>query len=126
MAAFNTLIDAHLHGKATLNARPSARKNTQPNRGRGVNGKGGGFVGQQCQQEQPITDTEKKRRQIMKGICFRCASADHFANICSLAKDIKCKQCNLSCHIAAACTQSGQAKSNATGEQEEKVNSSLL
>ena len=27
----------------------------------------------------------------MIGKCFSCGSADHFANSCSLAKDIKCK-----------------------------------
>ena len=53
----------------------------------------------------------------MKGKCFRCANADHFANNCSLAKDIKCKRCNNTGHIAAACTQPG-AKANATSEQE--------
>ena len=55
----------------------------------------------------------------MKGKCFRSANSDHFANNCSLAKDIKCKKCNNTGHIAAACTQSG-AKANATGDQERK------
>ena len=56
----------------------------------------------------------------MKGKCFRCASGDHFTNNCSLAKDIKCKRCSTTRHIAAACTQGGVARSNATGEQEER------
>lgn len=62
----------------------------------------------------------------MKGKCFRCASADHFANYCFLAKDIKCKRCSTAGHISAACTQGGQTKPNTTGEQEEKDNSSML
>ena len=33
IAAFNTLIDAHMHSKATANAVSSARTNSQPNRG---------------------------------------------------------------------------------------------
>ena len=117
IAAFNTLIDAHMHIKATANAASSARINSQPNRGRGGNGRNNqsGQPGQQ--NRQPLTDAEKKRRQKMKGKCFRCANADHFANNCPLAKDIKCKRCNNTGHILAACTQPG-AKANATSDQE--------
>ena len=117
IAPFNTLIDAHMHSKATANAASSARTNSQPNRGRGGNGRSNqsGQPGQQ--NRQPLSDAETKRRQIMKGKCFRCPNADHFANNCSLAKDIKCKRSNNTGHIVAACTQPG-AKANATSEQE--------
>ena len=53
----------------------------------------------------------------MKEKCFRCASADHFANNCSLAKDIKCKKCNNFRNIAAACVQQG-AKANVSSDQD--------
>lgn len=63
----------------------------------------------------------------MKGKCLHCASANHFANNCSLTKDIKCTRCNATGHIAAACTQTGQAKATATVEQEqEKENPSMV
>ena len=117
IAAFNTLIDGHMHSKATANAASSAWANSQPNRGRGNNGRKN-QSGQAAQQNrQLISDTEKKRRQVMKGKCFRCANDDHFANNCSLVKDIKCKRCNNTGHIVAACAQPG-AKANATSEQE--------
>ena len=106
IAAFKTLIDAHVHSKATANAASSARTNSQPSRGRGNNGR-----------NNQSGQAEKKRRQIMKGKCFRWTNADHFANNCSLAKDIKCKRCNNTGHIVAACAQPG-AKANATSEQE--------
>ena len=117
IAAFNMLIDAHMHSKTTANAASSARTNSQPNRGRGNNGRNN-QLGQAAQQNrQPISDAKKKRRQIMKGKFFRCANANHFANNCSLAKDIKCKRCNNTGHIVLACAQTG-AKANATSEQE--------
>ena len=119
IAAFNTLIDAHIHSKATANAESSARTNSQPNRGRGGNGRNNQPGQSGPQNRQPLSGAEKKRRQIMKGKCFRCANGDHFANNCSLAKDIKCKKCNNTGHIAAGCTQPG-AKANTTGDQERK------
>ena len=75
MAAFNILIDAHMHAKAT-SAKPAsscgAQANKQKNTGQGGQNSGGG--------RNVVSDAEKKRRQIMKGKCFRCGSADHFAN----------------------------------------------
>ena len=109
-----------MHSKATANAASSARTNSQPNRGRRGNGRNGqgGQSGQSGQKNrQPLSDAERKRRQIMKGKCFRCASTDYFANNCSLAKDMKCKKCNNSGHIAAAGAQPG-TKANATSDQE--------
>ena len=71
-----------------------------------------------------MSDAEKKRRQVMKGKCFRCGSSDHFANNCSLAKDIKCKKCSVQGHLAAACVSWGSsstpAKAIATGKGEAK------
>ena len=118
MGAFNILIDAHMHAKAT-SAKPAsscgAQANKQKNPGRGGQNSGGG---------RNVSVAEKKRGQVMKGKCFRCSSADHFANSCSLAKDIKCKKCNVQGHIAAACVSGGSssapAKANAAGEEENK------
>ena len=39
----------------------------------------------------------------MKGKCYGCGSGEHMANNCQVAKDIKCRTCNASGHIAAAC-----------------------
>ena len=67
IAAFNTLIDAHIHSKATANAASSARTNSQPNRGRGRIGRNGqgSQSGQSGQQNrQLLSDAEKKRRQL--------------------------------------------------------------
>ena len=121
LAAFNILIDAHMHTKAT-SAKPAsscgAQANRQKSTGRGSQNSGGG--------RNTVSDAEKKRRQVMKGKCFRCGSADHFANGCSLAKDIKCKRCNVQGHIANACTGGGNnsapAKANAGGESESQDN----
>ena len=121
MAASNILIDAHMHAKVTV-AKPAsscgAQANRQKNTGRGSQNSGGG--------RNTISDAEKKRRQVMNGKCFRCGSADHFANACSLAKDIKGKRCNAQGHIANACPGGGNnsapAKANATGESENKDN----
>ena len=96
IAAFNTLIDAHMYSKAISLPASSARTNSQPSRGRCGNGRGGSLAGQQRQQ-QPVTDAEKKRRQIMKGKCFRCASGDHFANNCSLAYSFFSTAAAISC-----------------------------
>ena len=57
-----------------------------------------------------LSDTEKKRRSVMKGKCYRCGSPDHMANNCSVANDIKCKKCNAVGHTQAACVASGQAR----------------
>ena len=40
----------------------------------------------------------------MKGKCYRCGSGEHMANNCSVAKDVKCRSCNATGHIAAAFT----------------------
>ena len=120
IAAFNTSIDAHMHSKATSIAASSAGANSQSNQSRGGNGQGkqGGQSGQSGQQNrQSISDAERKRRQIMKGKCFRCASANHFANYCSFEKDIKCKKWNNLGHIAAAYVSPG-AKANVTSNQD--------
>lgn len=119
-AAFNILIDAHMHAKAST-AKPATScgptANKQKNTGRGEQNNSGGERNQ-------VSDTEKKCRQIMKGKCFRCASSDHFTNNCSLAIDNKCNKCSVQGHIAAACKSGGNsgspAKANATGLGEAK------
>ena len=119
MAAFNILIDAHMHAKAT-SAKPAsscgAQANKQKNAGRWGQNSGEG--------RNTVSDAEKKRKQIMKGKCFRCSGVDHFANSCSLAKDIKCKRCNSQGPIAPAFSGGGNnsapAKANAAGEGENK------
>ena len=63
-----------------------------------------------------MSDTEKKHRQIMKDKCFHCNIANHFANNCPLAKDIKCKKSNVKGHIAAACTIGGNATEKGEGK----------
>ena len=81
LPAFGVLIDAHLHSKATAGQ-------ASANRTEGRN--------QQQKNKTPtkITDAEKKRRQVMKGKCFRCGSSEHMANACKVAKDVKCRLCN--------------------------------
>ena len=102
IAAFNILIDAHMHAKAT-SAKPTSSCGSQANKQKSA-GQGGQNSGRG---RNTVSDKEKKRRQIMQGKCFRCGSADHFANSCSLAKDIKCKTCNTQGHIATACSGGG-------------------
>ena len=99
LPAFGVLIDAHLHSKATAGQAASA------NRTEGKNQQ------QQKNKTNPkITDTENKRRQVMKGICFRCGSSEHMANNCKVAKDVKCCSCNTPGHIQRECLQ-GKASS---------------
>ena len=76
MGAFNILIDAHMHAKAT-SAKPASSCGAQANKQ-----KNSGRVGQNSGGGRNESDAEKKCRQDMKGKCFRCGSADHFANSC--------------------------------------------
>ena len=46
----------------------------------------------------------------MKGKCFPCASSEHMANNCKVAKDVKYRSCNAPGHIQSACLQ-GKARS---------------
>ena len=100
LPAFSSLIDAHLHAKATAGGTASINKVYSPNNGTKKMQKGG----QGQRQAGPISESEKKRRAIMKGKCYRCGNGEHIANSCSVAKDVKCRSCNAMGHIAAACT----------------------
>ena len=92
LPAFGVLIDAHLHSKATTGQAAAA------------NGTKGKSQQQKNKNTAPkITDTEKKRRQVMKGKCFRCGSPVHMANNCKEAKDVKCRLCNAQGHIQNDC-----------------------
>ena len=100
LPAFSILIDTHLHAKATVGSTASINKVYSPNNGNKKAQKGG----QGQQQTGPISESEKKRKTIMKGKCYRCGNGKHMANNCSVAKDVKCRSCNAAGHIAAACT----------------------
>ena len=101
LPAFGVLIDAYLHSEATsdASARTEGRNHQQQNK----NKQGG----------QKVSDAEKKRRNAMKGKCFRCCSGDHMANNCKVAKDVKCQSCGARGHIQSAC---GTGKARATEE----------
>ena len=100
LPAFTTLIDAYLHAKATAGNTAVVNKVFTPG---GGNKKAQNKQGGQGQQRPSISDAEKKRRTIMKGKCFRCGNGEHMANNCQIARDIKCRTCSASGHIAAAC-----------------------
>ena len=128
LPTFSTLIDAHLHPKATAVGRASINKLFSPSNGNKNKSQKGG-QGQQ-QAGQGISEAEKKRRTLMKGKCYRCGSGDHMSNNCSVAKDVKCRSCNAMGHIAAVCTptasvrvvegESGQGNTLALEYQPEK------
>ena len=69
MASFHILIDAHMHAKAT-SAKPASSRGAQANKQ-----KNSGWGGQNSGGGRNVSDAEKKRRQIMKGKCFRCGSS---------------------------------------------------
>ena len=46
----------------------------------------------------------------MKGKCYRCGSRDLMANSCSVAKEVKCRSCNATGHIANACTPTASVR----------------
>ena len=101
LPAFGVLIDAHLHSKATAGQAASTNRTEGKNQ-------------QQKNTNTPkITDTEKKRRQVMKGKCFRCGSSEHMANNCKVAKDVNCRTCNAHGDIQSAC---GQGKAHSAEE----------
>ena len=108
LPAFAVLIDAYMHSKATAGSSAAAaaavgrQQNQQGGNKKNNNTNSGNRPG--------LSDTEKKRRSVMKGKCYRCGSPDHIANNCSVAKDVKGKKCNAVGHTQAACVASGQAK----------------
>ena len=122
MPAFSVLIDAHMHAKATAggSAAAAAASAASTNKGQGKkkNSNNNNNNGRP-----PLSDTEKKRRSIMKGKCYRCRSPEHMANACNVAKEVKCKKCNATGHTAAACV-SGQAR--ATDERKNQNQNSTL
>ena len=72
MAAFNILIDSHMQAKATT-AKPATSNSPVANKQRNT-GWGGPNNANSGGRNQ-VSDAEKKRRQIMKRKCLRCASA---------------------------------------------------
>ena len=106
LPAFSNLIDEHLHAKATTGGTALINKLYSPNNGNKKVQKSG----QNQRQTGPISDAQKKRRTVMKGKCYRCGSGDHMANNCSVAKDVKCRSCNVMGHIAAACTPTASVR----------------
>ena len=106
LPAFAVLIDAYMHSKATAGSSAAAaaavgkHQNRQGGNKKNNNTNSGNRPG--------LSDTEKKRRSVMKGKCYRCGSPDHMANNCSVAKDFKCKKCNAVGHTQAACVASVQ------------------
>ena len=86
LSAFAVLIDAYMHSKATASslAAAAAAVSRQQNRQGGNKNKNNN----NCGNWPGLSDTEKKRRSVMKGKCYRCGSPDHMANNCSVAKDV--------------------------------------
>ena len=124
MPAFSVLIDAHMHAKATAGSSSAAAAATSSAPSNKGQGKKKNSSGNYNNNRPPLSETEKKRRSIMKGKCYRCGSPEHMANACNVAKDVKCKKCNATGHTAAACI-AGQAR--ATDEQREnQVQNSTL
>ena len=107
LPAFSTLIDAHLHAKATEGGTASINKVYSPSNGNKKAQKGG--QGQR-QAGSNISEAEKKRQTVMKGKCYRCGRGNHMANNCSVAKDVKCRSFNAMGHIAAACTSTASVR----------------
>ena len=105
LPAFGVLIDAYLHSKATSGPAAAANRSEGRNQQQNKN-KGGGNAPK-------VTEAEKKRRNSMKGKCFRCGSGEHMANNCRVAKDVKCRSCGAQGHIQSAC---GPGKARATEE----------
>ena len=113
MPAFFVLIDGHMHAKATAGGTAAAAAASPASTNEGQ-GKKNSSINNNSRA--PLSDTEKKRRTIMKGgKCYRCGSPEHMANACNVAKNIKCTKCNTTRHTAAACVL-GQAR--ATDDQE--------
>ena len=104
LPAFGVLIDAYLHSKATSGSTAAANRSKGRNQQQNKN-KGGGA--------QKVSKGEKKRRNSMKGKCFRCGSGEHMANNCRVAKNVKCRSCGTQGHIQSAC---GPGKARATEE----------
>ena len=121
MPTFSVLIDAHMHAKATAGGSAAAAAASAASTNKGQEKKKNSSNNNNSRP--PLSDTEKKRRTIMKGKCYRCGSPDHMANACNVAKDVKCKKCNTTGHTAAACI-SGQAR--ATYERENTSQNSTL
>ena len=100
------MYDVSLHAKAMAGSTASINKVYTPNNGNKKAQKGG----QGQRQSSSISESGKKRRTIMKGKCYRCGSGEHMANNCSVAKDVKCRSCNATGHIAAACTPTASVR----------------
>ena len=112
LPAFTVLVDAYMHSKATAGeSSASANKvanspyKQQKKNNNNNNNSGGARPG--------LSEAEKKRRVVMKGKCFRCGKADHFANNCQVPKDIKCHKCSAIGHTQAACIK-GQSQARVT------------
>ena len=101
LPAFSILIDVHRHAKATAGSMASINKVYSANNGNKKAQKGNQV---QRQTGSGISESEKKKRTIMKGKCYRCGNGEHMANNCSVAKDVMYHSCNAAGHIAAACT----------------------
>ena len=78
LPAFTTLIDAHLHAKATAGNTAVINKVFTPG---GGNKKAQGKQGSQGQQRQGISDAEKKRRNVMKASAIDAAAVNTWQTI---------------------------------------------
>ncbi len=109
--AFSVLVDAHMHSRATAGEAAAVGNKSSPYQQGKKNPNKRGGNNNNNNQRPGISDAEKKRREIMKGKCFRCGKSDHFANVCTVPKDVKCHKCNNTGHTQAACVKSqGQAR----------------
>ena len=124
MPAFSVLIDAQMHAKATAGgtATAAAASAAATNKGQGKKRNNNN----NNSSRPPLSDTEKKRRSVTKGKCYRCGSPDHMANACNVAKDVKCKKCNVTGHTTGACVSPGQARATEDRENTSSSTNSTL